>query len=325
MSINVKPGGGGKNEAYDTETGKYTSGKWANHSQSDEELISSFDSEISDIYNSLDDNQKKEFLEDMYNEFVSQETQNTMEERFEGFGLNEYLEIAAQCEQTLISKGVTPEDFDAFKRGYKGAGRKAFEFNKALRMGFKKYYSEFPDMIDDWSLNQQAIMKRAEGFDKLTRNFEIPRDGMVYRYLDENYLVAQFEKFGIFDDYDIFTDPVYKYRNIDRNKYSVQQLYDSLQNLIGCKIDGDGGFTSFSVVSDFTHMGKKHNTADTYKRIQIKYDIKKGTKCFISNYQKESEGVFPRDTKYFIKDIKLEKDDEGLERVVLYYGVQQDF
>ena len=327
MAIAQKQGGGGKQENYDTKTGKFVgTGKWSSTNYDDDnEIISKMDADILNVYNQLNDNEKKEFLNDLYNELISQQTIETMENKFENFNTNEFKQMAKDCENYLKSVGVTQRDFSAFYNEYAGAGNLSFEFNKALRMGFKEFYKKFPKFVNDYNLSENVIIDRAAKMDKLTKNYSIPRDGTVHRFLDENYLIAQFEKFGIFDDYDIFEERMYKYRTIDRKKYSVQQIYDSLQPLIGATVDGDGGFTSFSVVADLTHMGKSHNTLDTYKRVQIKYDMPKGTKCFISNYHKESEGLFPRETKFFIKDIKLEKDKQGLERVVLYYGVQQDF
>lgn len=379
MAVANKPGGGGHNESYDTETGKYTkTGSWQQTEYKDDDLVAMMDDELLEVYNSLDYNQKKEFLEDykkeiklneskfqeeleftkndlknalesgkfdqelleiynqlddkekkeflndLYNEIIGEQTQNTLNERFDGFSQSEYKQMYSDCLRTLQQNGVTQHDLNAFYNEYKGAGDLSFEFNKALRMGFAEYYKKYPQYRNSGYLSQNAVMDRASRMDKLTRNYEMPRNGMVYRYLDENYLVSTFEQFGVLDEFDIYTDPQYKYQTIDRRKYSVQQLYEALQPLIGGTVDGDGGFTSFSTVSGQTHMGR-HSSQNDYKRIQIKYDVPQGTKCFISNYGYESEGLFPRETKYFIKDIQLEKDEQGLERVVMYYGVQQDF
>jgi hypothetical protein len=379
MAVASKPGGGGHNESYDTETGKYTkTGSWNKKTYDKDDLVSTMDDELLEIYNSLDEEQKEdflsdyekslliednkyeedldfsqkdlqkllesgnfddelleiynslnetekqEFLNDLYSEIVNEQTQNTLNERFDGFNMNEYKQMYTDCLKVLQQNGVTQRDLDAFYDEYRGAGSMSFEFNKALRMGFAEFYKQYPQFRNSGMLSQQAIMDRAARMDKLTRSYEMPRDGMVFRYLDENYLVSTFEKFGVLDDFDIYTDPMYKYQTIDRRKYTVQQLYEALQPLIGGTVDGDGGFTSFSTVKGNTHMGK-HSSPYDYKRIQIKFDVPKGTKCFVSNYGYESEGLFPRETKYFIKDIKLEKDEQGLERVVMYYGVQQDF
>ena len=379
MAIANKPGGGGHNESYDTETGKYTkTGTWQQTEYKDDDLVAmmdeelleiynsldydqkkefledykkeiklneskyqeeldfskndlknalesgQFDQDLLDIYNQLDDNEKQEFLSDLYNEIVGEQTQNTLNKRFDGFSEDEYKQMYTECYQVLRQNGVTQNDIAAFKYEYRGAGSKAFEFNKALRMGFTEFYKKYPQFKNSSFLSQQAIMDRAARMDKLTRGYEIPRGGSVYRYLDDNYLVSEFSKFGVFDEFDIYTDPMYNYETYDRNKYSVQQVYEALQPLIGCTVNGDGGFTSFSTVEEQSHM-KKHASPNTYKRVHIKYDVPKGTKCFISDYEYESEGLFPRETKYFIKDIQLEKDEQGLERVVLYYGVQQDF
>ena len=379
MAISNKPGGGGHNENYDTETGKYTkTGSWQETKYTDDDLVAMMDSELLDVYNQLDydqkkefledykkeiklnerkykeelefskndlknalengmfdqdllnvynqldDNDKKEFLNDLYNEIIGEQTQDTFNERFDGFDIDEYRKMYSDCWNVLKQNGVTQHDLAAFKNEYRGAGSLSFEFNKALRMGFTEFYKKYPQFKNSWDLSQKAIIDRAERMDKLTRHYEMPRNGMVYRYLDDNYLISEFAKFGVFDDFDIYTDPNYQYQTYDRNKYSVKQVYEALQPLIGCTVNGDGGFTSFSTVPKKTHMGN-HSSQSQYKRVHIKFDVPKGTKCFISDYEGESEGLFPRETKYFIKDIKLEKDEQNLERVVLYYGVKQDF
>lgn len=314
-----KPGGAGQQEAYNPKDGKYV----AESGISDQDLIDEinkgangfFGQKAKDKYDSLDADGKKTLIEKLQEAIRGQKTNISLGERFTDGTMSEFQQWGAECDSKF-----SQEELDSFYRGYMGAGYRSFEFNKALRLGFTEFYKKFPQFANDYGLSQTAIEDRVAKLDKLTNGFQIPRNISVYRYVDENYLVSQFEQY--LTGLDILPDDGYGYRTLDRNAVSVQDLANKLSQAIGDRIPQDNGFTSFSVVPKQTHMGK-HSGADTYKRIHLKYDCKKGTNCYISQYQRESEGLFPRNTSFYVKDVKVETGDDGNERVVIYYGVEQ--
>lgn len=229
---------------------------------------------------------------------------------------------------------------DSFEQNYKGKGQVCFNFNKALRWGWDKfrewfnagysyggqtYNDEHMDAdngVPGLTLSKQEFEDNMSKMDSLTSCYRMPKDVKTYRYVDENYLCSSFsyfmEKFPQKKD-------EFGYNTIDRNT-PVKDIADALSDSIGCKVDSDSGFTSFSCVENESHMMKKQYK-DDYKRVVIRYDIPQGTKCFVSKYENESEGVFPRGTKFFVKSVGIEpfENDKGeqLERVVMTIGIQR--
>ena len=243
-----------------------------------------------------------------------QETTRQMEQSFKTTSLDEFLSWGAKCESNFDR-----DTLDGFYRGYMGAGQKSFEFNKCLRFGFDKYYSMFPQFINDPFLNKEAVENRVKKLDKLTRGFKLPRDCRGFRYVDENYIISQFK--GYLKNYEnLIRLDRYGYETIPRDKITIDELHNALSKSIGQRIRQDNGFTSFSLVEKNTHMGKKNNP-DEYKRILLRYDCEEGTECYVSQYVRESECMFPRNTHFFVKDVTKEVGDDGNERVVILYGI----
>lgn len=228
----------------------------------------------------------------------------------------EYWKYANECEQK-----TTLSDQSAF-RWYKG-NPSSFEFNKALRFGFAKFYEIYPQFAHSPDLNQQAITDRAKKMDNLTNSWEFPEDKKVIRFVDTAPLISWFKYSGIFDDMQTKT-----------NQYNLEMLLDNydkkevarrLQGLVGTKVPPDGSFTSFSCMSDASHMIR--NLDNNKRTVLIRYNVRKGTKAWISDYNYESEGLFNRTTGFFIQGagteiIKDQRTGDEYEVVVLEYGVQ---
>ena len=354
MVTSTKPGGANKQEAYDTTTGKYV----AESGVSDQEIIDEinkgangfFGQDAKDFYDSLETEEEKKALIDQIQETIrGQRTEEKMTETFQPTDINDFKDWGKQC---LSNWGYDPsaqsrwdvsdilndpDGLGAFYNGYKGAGDYCFEFLKAARMGYDEYVLRFgQDRADDFLVSRANFERRLKAFDEITSKFSCPRDCQVYRLLDENYIVSQFKDvlsskgFNIIPEFNYRTtdsngNPTFKtdYETIDRKQYSVQDIADALQDIIGYEVKGDNAPISFGMDINNSHMLRAHYSDDDYKRIWIKYDVPKGTKMFISDYMAESEGIFHRGLNYFIKDVRVEKDPVlQKERVVLLYGIR---
>ena len=272
-------------------------------------------------YDSFDDNTKKEMVSAVIkavNEFYTKEK---MSEEFQTNSVDEYERMAEDNVKSLEQKyGVAKaqELLDWFFHGYRGAGTKCFNFNKALRIGYEKAYQ--------WYINagspgvfpsKDEVEARRNGLDELAQSYEMPKNSRVIRYVDENWIVSKFRP--LLNGFQITKDP-YGYETIERD-VPIKDIANALMKAKGSRLDGDGGFTSFTVAPELTHMGAKADK-DRYKRVLLKYDVPKGTKCFISQYRRESEGMFPRNTKFFVKNVSLEQDENQNERAVITIGIR---
>lgn len=221
----------------------------------------------------------------------------------------EFSEYSQECERV-----TSVRDRAAFNDGYRGAGSICFEFNKALRFGFQKYYQLYPQYKNSPYLSPQAITDRAKKLDNLTNSWEFPEDKKVFRLLDSAPLLSWFGSTGIFDGLKTFKNQ-YNYDMLEAG-YDKQDLVNRLNNLIGTKVPPDGSFTSFSCLTNQSHM-KNNQERD----IMIRFNARKGTKAWISDYSYESEGLFNRTTGFVVQGASLE-NIYGKEYVVLEYGIQ---
>ena len=324
-SMDVKTGGGGKPERYDENTGKYVDSNGGSQKYkaevklSDEDIIKAITSgeygdEILNIWNVLDDSEKQEFLQDLRSDLSDFNTKQDLAKRYNPMTLEQFNQWGRESESNCEK-----DDLSAFNSKYRGAGDLSFEFNKAFRLGFDKFYEKQPQFKTSSYLSPEAITEQARKFDRLTRSFKTPQDVSVYRYVDTNYLVSQFKYY--FNDaikVNPGTQDTYWYDTIDKS-VPLKTIYECLKNSIGDVILPDKAFTSFSCVEGQTHMGRHKN--DDFKPIKLVYDVDKGQNCFISTYGYESEGMFPRETSYYVKDVKMVNQD-GQERIFIYYGIR---
>lgn len=225
---------------------------------------------------------------------------------------SEFRQYGQECENV-----TTLRDRGGFYDGYRGAGKICFDFNKALRFGLQQFYSVYPKYKNDPYLNPQAVEDRAKKLDNLTNSWQFPEDKKVIRFVDTAPLVSWFKNSGIFDGLDLYTNEF----NLEMLKegYDKQDLVNRLNGLIGTKVPPDGSFTSFSCLSDASHMA--NNLSTNKRHILIRYNVRKGTKAWISQYGEESEGLFNRRTGFFIQGASLERIGNK-EIVVLEYGIQ---
>lgn len=224
---------------------------------------------------------------------------------------SEFRQYGQECENA-----TTLRDRGGFYNGYRGDPT-SFEFNKALRFGLQQFYSIYPQFKNSPYLNPQAIEERAKKLDNLTNSWEFPEDKKVIRFVDTAPLISWFKGSGIFDDMKTYTNE-YNLEMLPEG-YDKQELVNKLNTLIGTKVPPDGSFTSFSCLSDASHMAK--NLDNNKRSILIRYNVRKGTKAWISDYGYESEGLFNRRTGFFIQGASLEKIGNK-EVVVLEYGIQ---
>lgn len=229
----------------------------------------------------------------------------------------EFSEYGKQCEEA-----TSLADRGAFYNGYRGAGQACFEFNKALRFGFNQFYKAYPQFKYSPNLNPEAITDRAKKLDNLTNSWEFPENKKVIRFVDTAPLISWFESSGIFDGMNLYTNE-YNIKMLQEG-YDKQELANRLKALVGTKVPPDGSFTSFSCMSDASHMAK--NLDNNKRSILIRYNVRKGTKAWISQYGYESEGLFNRKTGFVVQGANLETftDDSGRkwEVIVLEYGIQ---
>ena len=240
-----------------------------------------------------------------------------MNTNFPEISESEYRQYYTECLQN-----TNVRDRAAFNNEYRGAGELCFDFNKALRFGLQRFYEVYPRYKNSSMLNPTAITERAKKLDNLTNAWEFPEDKKVVRFVDTAPLLSWFKGSGIFEGMNLYTNEY----NLEMLKegFDKQELVNRLNTLVGTKVPPDGSFTSFSCLSDASHMAEH---LDNNKRnILIRYNVRQGTKAYISDYGYESEGLFNRTTGFFIQGASLEKvtDKRGrtFEVVVLEYGIQ---
>lgn len=286
----------------------------------------------------LNDKQKEEVIGEIKKSLDSKAEAVEANRAFKQMTYDDFVNIGKENKEK-ITETIANGDamYQDFRSKYTGNGQVCFNFNKSLRMGwdsfaewYKNKYSYNPmheDAGSDSSLSmtQEGVEEFAKTMDTLTNAYQIPENTRTYRLVDDNYIATSFEDY-LKDKLSISEDPQWGYKTIDRANVSVDQLYGLMTDLIGCKVKADGGFTSFSCVENASHMAKNQDP-NTYKRILIHYDMPRGTKCLISDYEGESEGVFPRGTGFFIKNVEKQtvKSYNGtdLERLVLTLGIQR--
>lgn len=343
----TKPGGGSKQENYDPNTGKYIAsggegyqndktGLKTYHSgsgKSTQEIVKEITSgtygqDFADYYNKSDAQTQQEMIEYVHETIDEANTQGEKQQRFTPMGYNEYRDFQSQA---MADSGLTAHDWDVIHH-YIGTGSTSFYLNTAMRLGYDEMLKQFIatkgyDPNDDPNdyLSRQNVEEFKRVMEKATHSCHAPRNMVVDRYIGTGPLVSWLGKTGILDG--IPTENNGWHDRLVKGTYSLQDLANRLTALIGSIMPRDGSFLSFSACPELSHMKRKTGTGSKStgkKDILIRFDVPEGQDMLITRNTHESEGMFPNDLDFFVKDVKVEKDNgTGPERVVLYYGIKK--
>ena len=151
MPYKLGDGGNGP-ELYDDSTGQYVKEENTKKYKSksgvdDQDIISElskddggfFGKEFKEVYDGLDDEGKKEFIDFLQNELSGQTTERKITEEFAPIDKYKYNEMRAECEN--VYRGER-EALNWLYGEYCGGGHRQFEFNKYLRLGLEAYKTQ---------------------------------------------------------------------------------------------------------------------------------------------------------------------------------------
>lgn len=331
---NTKNGGGNQQEAYDPKTGKYIkedsgtkfSDYHAGSGMRREEIISNiqngtYGAEFAEAFNEADEETKKDMIEYVNSFYDEQKTQQDSSERYTPMTKQEYFDF---FNEQMATCGITDEERRIIRNQYIGTGEISFYTNTAIRYGYQYMVEQFKrkegmdPVAYDRRLTEQRINEYARTVDRVTHLMHAPRDMRVDRYLGTAALVSWCKGTNILDGFPIENNG--RHDRLDQENVNLSELANRLkENLVGSIMPVDGTYLSFSAVPKQTHMG--HKKGDKKKILLLKIDVQKGDDfCLIDNHV-ESEGLFPKETQFYVKDVKLETGEDGEERVVLYYGI----
>lgn len=334
----TKPGGGGNiQENYDEATGRYigsdtspSTGFEQYHSgsgMSKQDVITAitsgqWGSDFADAYNQADNETRNAMVEYAQSTFDQSITQKEKEERYTPLSNQEFYNLQAQSRQ---SSGLTADDLEQIHH-YVGTGSTSFYLNQAMREGYDEMLKTFiqkegydPNDNPNDYLTRENVEKYKNAMVKATNSIEAPRDMRVDRYVGTGPLVSWLKGTNILDGIPTINNGWHD--KLQPGSYSLGDLTNRLKNLVGSVMPQDGSFLSFSAVPSLSHMKGKRGTRK--KDILLKIDVPKGQKMHITGNTHESEGMFPNDIDFYVKDVQLETGDDGQERVVMYYGIKK--
>ena len=338
----TKPGGGSKQENYDPNTGKYVAsggegyqndktGLKNYHSgsrKSTKDIISeiengSYGQDFLDYYNQADAQTKQEMIDYVHSEIDEANTKGEISQRFEPMDYNEYRQFQSEA---IANSGLTQQDWDII-RHYVGTGSTSFYLNTAMRLGYDEMLRQYiavkgtdPSNDPYDYLSRKNVEQFKETMEKATHSCHAPRNMQVDRYIGTGPLVSWLKNTGVLDG--LQTENNGWHDRLVKGTYSLDDLAKRLTALVGSVMPQDGSFLSFSACPSLSHM--KGKSGSMKKDILIKIDVPKGQDMLITRNTHESEGMFPNDISFYVKDVKIEKDGgSGPERVVLYYGIKK--
>ena len=338
----TKPGGGSKQENYDPNTGKYIAsggegyqndktGLKVFHSgskKSTQEIINEitngvYGQDFLDYYNQADSQTKQEMIDYVHSAIDEENTQGEISQRFTPMNYNEYRDFQRQA---MANSGLTQQDWNVIDH-YIGTGSTSFYLNTAMRLGYDEMLKQFmlvkgynPNDVPGDYLSRQNVELFKKTMEKATHSCHAPRDMQVDRYIGTGPLVSWLGKTGVLDG--LQTENNGWHDRLVKGTYTLNDLANRLTSLIGSVMPQDGSFLSFSACPELSHMKGKRGA--TQKDILIKIDVPKGQDMLITRNTHESEGMFPNDIDFYVKDVKVERDNgTGPERVVLYYGIKK--
>ena len=333
---NTKTGGGGHLENYDPNTGKYvaedvnpttklkTYHSGVGYSKNDITTKlenGGFGKDFTDAYNSADEATKLAMIEYIQSFFSEQNTQAEAQKRYTPLTKAEYSDFRRQA---FGSGKLTDEDIDIVGR-YIGTGSTSFYLNTAMRYGYDEMLKQHIKIEGydpntrpgDW-LSRPEVERFIQTMDKATHSYQAPRDMQVVRYTGTGPLVSWLKDTGILDGYQ--TENNGWHDRLVKGTYNLDELGAKLKaSLVGAILPSDGSVMSFSMVPDQSHMIK--HTGNKQKDIMFKIDVDQGQPILPTSNSYESEGMFPRDVNFFVKDVRVEPDIRGVKRIVIYYGI----
>lgn len=333
----TKVGGGGQQENYDPNTGKYVKSdvgslgrevfhfgsKLSSNDIENKLLNGDFGSDFKDYYENADAETKNEIIGHIHSQFDDYNTQQDRSVHFKPMDYNEYLQFQRDA---INNSNLTPDELQSIHH-YVGTGSTSFYLNTAMRLGYDEMLKQFinvkgydPNSVAGDYLSRPEFEKFKKAMEKATHSVQAPRDMQVERYLGTGPIVSWFKDTGVLNGIPIENNGWHD--KLQAGSYSLQDLKDRLTPLIGTVMPQDGSFMSFSATPSATHMGSKRGAKK--KDILMKIDVPKGQTMHITGNTHESEGMFPNDIDLYIKDVQLERDSKiGEERVVIYYGIKQ--
>ena len=338
----TKPGGGSKQENYDPNTGKYVAsggegyqddktGLKKFHSgsgQSTQNIIDqitsgAFGQDFADYYNNASPQEQEEMVEYVHSTIDEANTTGEISQRFTPMDYNEYKQFQRD---SLANANLTADDWDVIDH-YVGTGSTSFYLNTAMRLGYDEMLKQFiavkgydPNNNPGDYLSRQNVEKFKQVMEKATHSCHAPRNMQVDRYIGTGPLVSWLKNTGVLDG--LQTENNGWHDRLVKGTYTLNDLADRLTALIGSVMPQDGSFLSFSACPELSHMKGKRGA--TQKDILIKIDVPQGQDMLITRNTHESEGMFPSDIDFYVKDVKVERDGgTGPERVVLYYGIKK--
>ena len=331
-----KTGGGGHQENYDENTGKYiakdagSSGLQKFHSGSgfsNQQLIDKinngdFGNEIRDFFSQASSEEQEGTLEYLHTMFDQGNTELRMSERYTPMDRNEFFQWQ---NQVMNNSPLTYDDLEAIGH-YTGTGSTSFYLNTAMRFGYPEMLRQFmevkgynPNNDPTDYLSEAQVQRFQNAMEKATHSVQAPRDMRVDRYVGTGPIVSWFKDTGVLDGLKMENNGWHEH--LVPGSYDLKDLADRLSQLIGSELPRDGSYMSFSASPSLSHMKGKGGSQK--KDILMKIDVPKGQNMHLTRNTHESEGMFPRDVDFYLKDVKLETDDEGKDRIVLYYGIKR--
>ena len=337
----TKPGGGSKQENYDPNTGKYVAsggegyqneqtGLKTYHSgsgKSTQEIVNEITSgaygqDFADYYNQADAQTQQEMIDYVHS---TMDEANTSEDMSQSFKPMDYQEYKDFLHQALANSGLTSHDYDIV-RHYIGTGSTSFYLNTAMRSGYDEMLRQFINKKgydpnrdpNDW-LSRQNVEEFRKVMEKATHTSHAPRDMRIDRYVGSGPIVSWLRNTGLLNGLKIENGEWHD--KLVKGDYQLDDLANRFTSLIGSVLPADGSFMSFSACPELSHMKQKRG--EEKKDFLLKIDVPKGQDMLMTTNTTESEGMLPNDVDFFVKDVKLETDNRGDERVVLYCGIRK--
>lgn len=291
----------------------------------DDILSGQYGQDLADYYND-NPSEREALIEYIHSEIDSANTENKKNERFTPLSTQEYYDFQ---QNSMMNSGLSNQEISVIHR-YIGTGSTSFYLNTAMRIGYDEMLKQFikregydPNTIPGDYLSRDNFNEFKTVMEKATHSSQAPRNMRVDRYIGTGPLVSWLKNTNILSG--LQTESNGFHEHLTPGTYNIQDLADRLSSLIGSVMPRDGSFLSFSAAPDKSHMKHKQGSGTKKaKDVLLKIDVEKGQDMLITSNTHESEGMFPSDTDFYVKDVKVERNDStGKDMVVMYYGIKR--